>query len=152
LGLASRSLSGRWRRRLGLVYRRGQEHLHSPDPDYAAKLSLVRRARQEARRGGSQVVLVYLDGFTSYRRPSAARCWGSAGGPGPPAEQGYGRNRKRRVVAALNALTGRLTYGPGTKAGVVELGRFYRQLVEAYPQAAVISVARTTGQCTSCRG
>src|SRR5436190_1267401 len=50
LWLAGLTLSGRWRllRRLGVVYRRGQEHLHSPDPDYRRKLAAVRRARREA--------------------------------------------------------------------------------------------------------
>jgi hypothetical protein len=144
LWLAGLSLSGRWRlrRRLGVAYRKGQEHLHSPDPDYAAKLAAVRRARQEARRSGGKVVLVYLDELTYYRRPAAAQQRAAAGGPGPPAEQGHGRNRKRRVVAELDALAGRLTHWQGDKAGVAELGRFYRRLAEAYPQAEVIYVAQ----------
>jgi hypothetical protein len=142
--LASLSPSGvhRLLSRLGIVYRRGQEHLHSPDPAYATKRAAVRRARDEARLSGGKVVLVYLDEFTYYRRPPAGRCWTPAGGPGPPAEQGHGRNRKRRVIGALDALTGRLTYWQGDKAGVAELGRFYRRLVQAYPQAEVIWVAQ----------
>jgi hypothetical protein len=88
------------------------------------------------------VVLVYLDEFTYYRRPPAGTCWAAAGGPGPPAEQGQGRNRKRRVVGALEARTGRLTYWQGDKAGVAELRRFYQKLVQAYPQARVIYVAQ----------
>jgi hypothetical protein len=102
----------------------------------------VRRARAEARRSGGRVVLVYLDELTYYRRPAAARCWAAAGGPGPPAEQGHGRNRKRRVVGALDALAGRLTSWQGDKAGVDELLRFYRRLEAAYPQAEVIYVAQ----------
>jgi hypothetical protein len=142
--LAGLSLSGRWRllRRLGVAYRRGQEHLHSPDPAYAAKLAAVRRARAEARRPGGKAVLVYLDEFTYYRRPPVDGCWGPAGGPGPPAEQGHGRNRKRRVIGALDARTGRLTSWQGDKAGVAELGRFYRRLAEAYPEAEAIYVAQ----------
>jgi transposase len=142
--LAGLSLSGRWRllRRLGVVYRRGQEHLHSPDPDYAAKRAAVRRARAEAGRGGGKVVLVYLDEFTYYRRPPVGGCWGPAGGPGPPAEQGHGRNRKRRVIGALDARSGRLTHWQGNRAGAAELRRFYRQLTEAYPEAEVLYVAQ----------
>jgi transposase len=144
LWLAPLSPSGvhRLLARLGVVYRRGQEHLHSPDPDYAAKRAAVRRARAEARLSGGKAVLVYLDEFTYYRRPSAARCYAPAGGPGPPAEQGHGRNRKRRVVGALDALTGRLTCWQGGKAGVAELVAFYRRLAQAYPEAAVIYVAQ----------
>jgi len=94
-----------------------------------------------ARRRGGRVVVVYLDEFTYYRRPSAARCYAGRGGPGAPAEQGHGRNRKRRVIGALEAATGRLTYRQGDKAGVEALRRFYRQLEADYPQAEVIYVA-----------
>src|SRR5436190_1697765 len=58
--------------RLGLTYRRGQEHLRSPDPEYEAKLAAVRRAAAAARRPGGKAVLVYLDEVTYYRRPSVA--------------------------------------------------------------------------------
>jgi hypothetical protein len=125
-------------RRLGLVYRRGQEHLHSPDPLYRAKLAAARAARAP----GGRVVLVYLDEFTYYRRPTVGRAYAPAGGPGPPAEQGHGRNRKRRVIGALDAVTGRLVYRQADKAGVAELGRFYRQLRAAYPAAERIYVAQ----------
>jgi DDE superfamily endonuclease len=142
--LGGLSPSGVWRllRRLGIVYRRGQEHLHSPDPDYRPKLAAVRRARAQARRSAGKAVLLYLDEFTYYRRPSAAPCYAGRGGPGVPAEQGHGKNRKRRVIGALEAATGRLTYWQGDKAGADELLRFYRRLAEAYPEAEVIYVAQ----------
>jgi transposase len=144
LWLAGHSAAGAHRllRRLGIAYRRGQGHLHSPDPEYAAKLAAVRRARAEAAASGGQVVLAYLDEFTYYRRPDPAPCHAPAGGPGPYAEQGHGRNRKRRVIGALNALGGQLTYWQGAKAGVDELLAFYRRLVADYPEAAVIYVAQ----------
>jgi DDE superfamily endonuclease len=136
--LAGLSPSGAHRllRRPGIVYRRGQGHLHSPDPEYAAKRAA------EARASGGRVVLVYPDEFTYYRRPAVARCYAPAGGPGAPAEQGHRKDRKRRVVAALGALTGRLTSWRGDKAGVDELLRFYRRLGEGYPEAGVIYVAQ----------
>lgn len=128
--------------RLGLVSRRGQEHLHSPDPEYDGERAAVRRARAEAGRSGGRVVLVSLDEVTYYRRPSVARCYAPAGGPGPPAEQGHGSNRKRRVVGAVNAVSGRLTYWQGWRAGANPLARFYAQLVADYPDAEVIYVAQ----------
>jgi transposase len=88
------------------------------------------------------VAVVYLDEFTYYRRPTVARAYAPAGGPGPAAEQGHGRNRKRRVIGALDARTGRLVYRQAGKAGVAELGRFYRQLRAAYPEAERIYVAQ----------
>jgi hypothetical protein len=142
--LAGLTLSGRWRllRRLGIVYRRGQGHLHSPDPDYAAKVAAVRAARRQVDAAGGTAVLLYLDEFTYYRRPEPAPVYAPAGGPGPPAEHGHGANRKRRVIGALDVVTGRLFSWQGGKAGVAELGRFYDRLRAAYPDAATIYVAQ----------
>jgi transposase len=142
--LAALSLSGVHRRlrRLGLGYRRGQEHLHSPDPAYWAKVAAVRRAAAEAERSGGRVVLLYLDEFTYYRRPAAARCYAPVGGPGAYAEQGHARNTKRRVIGALNALSGRLTFWQGSRAGAAALAQFYGRLRAEYPQAERIAVAQ----------
>lgn len=129
-------------RRLDLRYRRGQEHLHSPDPDYRAKRAAVARAAKEAKGSSGRVALLYLDELTYYRRPSVARCHQPRGGPGAYAEQGHGRNRKGRVIGALEAGTGRLHYGQGRRAGARELIGFYRGLVAAYPEAETIYVAQ----------
>ena len=144
LWLAGLTLSGRWRllHRLGVVYRRGQEHVHSPDAEYNRKVAAVRRARREAAASGGRVVLVYLDEFTYYRRPEAAPVYAPAGGPGPPAEQGHKANRKRRIIGALNAVGGQFHSRQGSKAGVKELNRFYDELRAAYPQAEKIYVAQ----------
>jgi len=128
--------------RLGIVYRRGQEHLCSPDPEYRTKMGVTRRARAEARRSAGRVVFVYLDEVTYYRRASAGRCYAPVGGPGPYAEQGHRPNTKRRVVGALDAVTGRLTYWQGAHAGVAQLVRFYARLRAEYPDAEVIYVAQ----------
>src|SRR5262249_34743194 len=69
-------------RRLGVRYRRGQEHPHSPDPEYDTKMQAVLAARDEAHVRPGQVVFLYLDELTYYRRPSVARAWQAEGGPG----------------------------------------------------------------------
>jgi DDE superfamily endonuclease len=128
-------------RRLELRYRRGQAHLHSPDPDYQAKLAAVARARREAAASSGRVVLLYEDELTYYRRPSVARCHQPRGGPGAYAEQGHRSNSKRRVVGALDACSGRLHYWQGSRAGQKELRRFFAHLSEAYSGADRIYVA-----------
>jgi transposase len=144
LWLSSLSLSGAHRllRRLDLTYRRGQQRLHSPDPDYLAKVQAIKKIRAEARCSGGKVVLLYLDEHTFYRRPSVACCYTVVGGPGAAAQQGCSRNTKRRLIGALDACTGRLLYFEGSRAGVVQLRRFYQQIQEAYPQAERIYVAQ----------
>jgi transposase len=60
LWLRGLSLSGlsRLLSRLGVRYRRGQEHLHSPDPEYDAKMAAVASARAEAAARPGAVVFV----------------------------------------------------------------------------------------------
>ncbi len=118
-------------RREGLCYRRGQEHVHSPAPDYQAKAAAVARAQQQAKASSGPVVLLYLDELTYYRRPSLARCHQPCGGPGVYAEQGYGRNRTRRVIGALDANAGQFPYQHSQRAGPRERLRFYQGLMAA---------------------
>ncbi len=142
--LAGRSRGGisRLVRRLGLRYRRGRAHLHSPDPDYPAKLAAVAAAGAAAAADPGRVVLLYQDELTYYRRPSLDRAWSARGGPGPPAEQGHGVNTKRRVVGCLDVRDGRLFAWQRERADVATLVRYYKALGEAYPQAEVIYVAQ----------
>jgi transposase len=128
--------------RFGLRYRRGQEHLHSPDPDYDEKMQAVRAARLRAEREPGKVAFLYLDELTYYRRASAAQAWHPEGGPGRYAEQGHGSNRKRRVIGALDAFDGRLFCWQRCETGVGTLKRFYKALRAAYPEAEVIYVAQ----------
>jgi transposase len=142
--LSGLSLSGvsRLLRRLKVRYRRGQEHLHSPDPDYDKKMQAVKRARLKACKRPGKVVFVYQDEFSYYRRASVAQAWHCQGGPGRYAQQGHSRNKKRRVIGALNAIDGRLFCWQRSKAGVRTLVRFYEALQAAYPDAEVIYVAQ----------
>ena len=128
-------------RRLGLRYRRGQEHLWSPDPDYQAKVQALRDAYRDAQQNPRRQVLVYLDELTYYRRASVGRCYQPVGGPGAYAEQGHARNKTRRIIGALDAVTGQWHYWQGEKAGVKELSRFFRTLAQAYPDADTVTVA-----------
>jgi transposase len=128
--------------RLGVRYRRGQRHLHSPDPDYDAKMAAVIDARIAAVDRPGAVVFVYQDEFTAGRRPSVAGAWHEAGGPGRPAEQGHKANTERRLIGAMDAVTGRVFCWQRAHADVATLIRFYRALAEAYPAAEVIYVAQ----------
>ena len=128
--------------RLGVRYRRGQEHLHSPDPEYETKLAAVAAARAEAAARPGAVVFVYQDEFTAYRRPSVAQAWHESGGPGRPAELGHGANTERRLIGALDAGDGRVVCWQRAHADVATLIRFYGALAEAYPSAERIYVAQ----------
>jgi transposase len=128
--------------RLGVRYRRGQEHVHSPDPEYEAKMARIAAARAEAAARPGVVVFVYQDEFTAYRRPSVARAWHEAGGPGRAAELGHKANNERRLIGALDAVDGRVFCWQRAHADVDTLIRYYRALAAAYPSAERIYVAQ----------
>jgi DDE superfamily endonuclease len=137
LGGASKVLA-----RLRVRYRRGQAHVHSPDPDYDAKLAAVAAARAAAANPRRKAVLVYEDEFTYYRKPPVGRAWAGAGGPGAYAQQGLGKNRKRRLIGALDAVSGRLFCWQRSDARRATLIRYYKALEAAYPEAATVYVAQ----------
>jgi hypothetical protein len=142
--LGALTLSGLCRllARLGVRYRRCQEHLHSPDPEYDAKIAAVAEARAEAAARPGAVVFVYQDEFTAYRRPSVAQTWEKTGGPGRPAALGQKANNERRLIGALDAVDGRVFCWQRAQADVDTLIRYYGELAAAYPAAEVIYVAQ----------
>jgi hypothetical protein len=141
--LARRSLGGVHGvlRRLRLAYKRGRRYLHSPDPAYAAKLAAVAQARAQAVVDPGRVVFLYQDELTYYRHPTVAQGYAPAGSAQPHARQGYGANRRRRVAACLDIGTGRLVAWQRARFDVGTLGRFFRAVAAAYPDAARIYVA-----------
>jgi hypothetical protein len=128
--------------RLGLRYKRGRHYLHSPDPAYDAKLAAVTAAHLLARAHPEAVVLLYQDEFTYYRRPSVSRGWAPRRTDAPRAAQGWGTNKRRRVAACLDALTGRLVAWQRDRFDRRTLLRYYHAVAAAYPGAEVIFLAQ----------
>jgi transposase len=128
--------------RLRVRYRRGQEHVHSPDPQYEAKMAAVAAARAAAAARPGAVAFVYQDEFTAYRRPSVAEAWHGVGGPGRPAESGHKANNARRLIGALDAVDGRLFCWQRAHADVATLVRYYEALEASYPHAEEVYVAQ----------
>lgn len=129
------SLSGVWRilARHKLRWKRGRDHVRSPDPDYQAKLAQVEARRAEVLVHPAGAVLLYLDEVTYYRQPSLSFGYAAARSTEPRAERSLKSNTTTRVIAALNAQTGQVVALQARQIGVAELVRFYRQLVAAYP-------------------
>ena len=135
--LQKRSLSCVWNtlHRLGIVYKRGREYVHSPDPDYALKLAYVEAARQQAQSQPDRIVLLYEDEITYYRRPTLARGYALVGSAEPKARLGHTTNKKRRIAGSLNAMTGQFHAQQRGHFGVAQLIRYYQQLEATYPHA-----------------
>lgn len=106
--LAPLSLPGvsRLLRRLGLRYKRGRRHLHSPDPAYDAKLRVIGLARQLAAWNPARYAFLYQDEQTYHKRPTVARAYAPRGPHAALAEQGVGANTTGRIAGCLEVQTG----------------------------------------------
>ena len=128
--------------RCGVVYKRGREYLHSPDPEYGLKMAAIEAAKQQVLAAPERVVLLYQDELTYYRRPSLARAYATRGSKEPKALLGYSRNKKRRIAGSLNWLNGQFDARQSAHCGVSQLKDYYQQLEAAYPDVETIYLAQ----------
>ncbi len=136
--------SGLWQvlRRLGLSYKRARDYLHSPDPDYEAKQAAIQQYLQRAHAEPHRYVFLYMDEFTFYRQPSLASAYADQGSKLPLAQRSYHSDTKGRVVAALNAGTGQVTYLLRARTDLPVMRQFYAHLRATYPDAEQIFAAQ----------
>jgi len=126
--------SGVWRylQRLDLRLRSARVQQFSPDPAYADKVRDLNMALWEARRYPDTVVAVFLDQMGFARWPDPAADWAAVT---PVADRHGSKQGLWRMMGALNALTGQVTYVDGYIVGRAKVIACYQRLVEAYPQA-----------------
>ena len=138
--LRTRTLSGIWQilKRLKIHYKRARSYIHSPDPDYRAKLQEVQICIQRARQAPELSVVLFQDEFTYYRQPTLAAAFELAGHIQPLAHLSYRSNAQRRIAATLDPLTGRVVHMQARKISVDALVDFYCKVCAAYPGVGTI--------------
>ena len=138
------TLPGLWQllRRLGIHYKRGREYVHSPDPHYLEKQAWIMARLAEARTDPERIALLYLDEVTFYRQPSVASAYAAKGTDQARAQRSHRSNTHSRVLAAMNALSGQVTYVQQNHITVPALRKFYSTLHETYPQAETLYVVQ----------
>ena len=119
--------------RLDIHHKRARDYVHSPDPFYEAKLAEIRTLQARLAEAGSLERLLYLDELTYYRHPSLGYAYEEAGSARPLARRSLASNTATRVVATLDALSGRVLFHCGAKVGIAQLVQFYQQVRQAYP-------------------
>jgi hypothetical protein len=122
-------------KRLRINYKRGRLYLHSPDPAYDPKRSRIELKRLRVQYLPRREVLVYVDELTYYRQPTLAYDYECQGQPYPLARLSYQKNDYRRIIGALNAHTGQVTYRQADKIGVEVISQFFEHLCAVYPAA-----------------
>jgi hypothetical protein len=128
--------------RLGIHYKRARSYIHSPDASYDAKCSLLQLCLLRAWYQPESYIFLYQDEFTYYRQPRLARAYELKGHAQALAYRSYQSNTAFRVVAALNAITGQVTYRQSSKIGVRQLSNFYAAIGADYPTAKEIYLAQ----------
>jgi transposase len=129
-------------KRLKIRFKQAREYVHSPDPDYWDKLSLIELARLRAYYEPERFVLLYLDELSYYRWPSLAPAYEALGSTQPLAAHEPGPNTAGRIVATLEALTGQVCYQLRSRIRAGQLSAFYAHLSRQYPQAETIYVVQ----------
>lgn len=132
--------SSLWRllQRLGIHYKRGRDYVHSPDRHYDEKLSLIQLARMRAHDDPERFVFVYVDEFSYYRQPTVAAAYEAAGCYQPLARRSHQSNTQHRVIGALNACNGQVTYRQRSRITRFVVADFWGQLRADYPHAECI--------------
>lgn len=124
----------------GIRWKRGRDHIHSPDPDYVAKVAHLETIRARVAAAPDAAVLLYLDEVTYYRQPSIGYAYAPSGSADPRAERATQTDSKTRVVGTLDHATGRVVALQQGKIGVPALRRFYQGLADAYPGRRIFLV------------
>jgi hypothetical protein len=138
-GSAETTLS-RLLNRLGIRYKRGRIHLHSPDLTYQAKVAQLAQYQARQTADPDRYPLLYLDEVTFYRQPTLARAYAACGEAQSAAPLSHRSNTKARIVGALDGATGQVHYCQRSKIGTRILRDFWYQLRAAYPHAEEIAV------------
>lgn len=128
--------------RLHIRYKRGRQHLHSPDPNYDAKLEYLATCYQQVLDDPDHFTFLYLDEFSYYRQPTVARAYALRGASQSRAPLSHRTNTRCRAIGAMNARTGQVTYRQAHKTTVAVQRAFYEDIAAAYPQATRIFVAQ----------
>ncbi|NDJ23711.1 IS630 family transposase [Nostoc sp. B(2019)] len=129
-------------KRLGISYKRGRDYVHSPDRFYEQKLSDMALALLRAWYDPQHYVFLYLDELSYYRQPSLACDWEAQGTSQALARRSHKSNTCGRIIGALNAITGQLTYEQRSHIDVTGLSKFYQQVRADYPHAVQIYIAQ----------
>jgi hypothetical protein len=127
-------------KRLGIRYKRGRDHIHSPDPAYLDKLSLIELCRLRAYYAPDRYAFLYLDQVSYYRQPSLAQAYEVRGPPQPLAERSQRANTRCRGIGALDAVSGQVLYTQHAQITRKQLVAFFQTIVQTYPTCPTIYV------------
>jgi transposase len=132
------SLSGIWYllQRLYLSWKRGRPYTKSNDPNYNYKVRRIRGILGYCRRHPRKAALLAVDEFTFYRQPPVGYAWWRKGRcHQPKAKRARKQKKYKRIVGALNCVTGGIDVHMADKITVPVFIEFIQQLRKIYPDS-----------------
>lgn len=144
--LADYSLSGVWRwlrDRVGVKLRGAKVQQYSPDPQYLSKLDRLLECLAKVHKNPFEHVVLFLDevGFSRWPEPAADWCLEPPAAP-PLADRQQSNNGLWRLIGAMNACSGRVTYLDGYVVGRAKVLQMYERLHRQYRRARKIYVVQ----------
>lgn len=139
--LAGYSLPGvsKYVRACGIRLRHGRPEYYSPDPAYREKEVQLLQVLGQVGRQPKKKVALFIDEMSYTRWPPPSSDWcGQAPAPRPLAKRKPSRYQRYRVVAALDAKSGRVLFRQESRISGEVFSRFLRQLDQAYPKVQTI--------------
>ena len=118
--------------RLGIHWKRAQDHIHSPDAAYFDKLRYIDQQLQLARDDPEHYAFLFLDEITVYRQPTLAFAYERAGHRQPLAHRSCRSNTAHRILGAVDALTGQVFYMHRSHITVSVLTQFFEKVCRQY--------------------
>lgn len=128
--------------RLNIAWKRGQDHILSPDPAYDEKKEMIAQVIAKARAAPEEIVVVYQDEITLYRQPSCANVYAVRGRGQPRVERSHQANTITRYAATLDRCSGKVIFRRAARIGIKELVKLYQDLHRHYSAARVIYVVQ----------
>ena len=142
LNLKSISGLSRLLHRIGISYKRGRFHVHSPDQDYEGKCAAIDLALLRALYCPDRYVVLFQDELTYYRQPTLAYAWAPKGHDQALANRSYRSDTSFRVGAALDVITGKVIWRQRSKVGRDALIALYKEIAAHYPCAERIYIVQ----------
>jgi transposase len=127
-------------KRYAISYKRGRQHVHSPDLLYDQKLAKITRARELAQQAPGDVIFLYEDEITVYNRPKVGRTYGSVYRRKGDKATGAG-SQLLRIAGCLDVASGAVIARIRSRYNVKEMYRYFYFVEKQYPDAKVIYIA-----------
>lgn len=124
---------------LHLAWIRCRDVVYSMDPLRDYKIRRNRRILGYVRKNQNKAVMLFLDEFSVYRQPLKGKGWAEKGTQ-PKNLRSRSSNTRFRIVGAINAVDGKLTFDFSSKITVVKLCQFLEMLREEYPHRRIYLV------------